>query len=127
MAISEGWQPSAAVGDVNEAHEGASAPASLEQRVLHAFLAQHYLGAALPPLLSVRPSSLSSSNCSSKEVGRLKITDSPRGVHRVWLEMAEKNAEIQLARVLSEQGSQRARTEALAEVWAWMSRTWMRS
>lgn len=118
MAISEGWQPSAAVGDVNEAHEGASAPASLEQRVLHAFLAQHYLGAALPPLLIVSQAVEPELQqlLVQEGVGRLKITDSPRGVHRVWLEMAEKNAEIQLARVLSEQGSQRARTEALAEV-----------
>ena len=39
----------------------------------------------------------------------------PREQRRLWLEMAQKNADIQLARLLAEEGSQQARTRALVE------------
>jgi excinuclease ABC subunit C len=46
---------------------------------------------------------------------KVNTVHNPREQRRSWLEMAEKNAAIQLARLLAEEGSQQARTRALVE------------
>jgi excinuclease ABC subunit C len=46
---------------------------------------------------------------------KLHVIHQPREQRKIWLEMAQQNAHIQLQRLLSEEGSQLARTRALAE------------
>jgi excinuclease ABC subunit C len=46
---------------------------------------------------------------------KISAVHNPREQRRLWLEMAQKNADIQLARLLAEEGSQQARTRALVE------------
>ncbi|QIL79257.1 excinuclease ABC subunit UvrC [Diaphorobacter sp. HDW4A] len=87
------------------------------QQVLEAFIAQHYLHVPVPPTLLVsEPVDEALLDALSEQSGvRVHAVSQPREQRRVWLEMAQKNADIQLARLLSEEGSQQARTRALAE------------
>lgn len=96
----------------------ASTPTSPEQAILEAFIAQHYTGYPPPPLLvTSHPVSPALLAALGRQVGkRLRNVSQPRGQRRAWLEMARKNAGLQLARLLSEEGSQKARTQALAQV-----------
>ncbi|MBX3609894.1 MAG: excinuclease ABC subunit UvrC [Hydrogenophaga sp.] len=86
-------------------------------RVLEAFIAQHYLGAPLPSVLITshavgRPLLEALTEQTGQKV---HAVHNPREHRRLWLEMAQKNAGIALARLLAEEGSQQARTRALAE------------
>ncbi len=89
----------------------------VEVQVLEAFLAQHYIGVPVPPLLILSaPVNKALIEALSAQSGvKISTVTQPREHRRVWLEMAEKNAELQLARLLAEEGSQQARTRALAE------------
>ncbi|MEK8050341.1 excinuclease ABC subunit UvrC [Ideonella sp. DXS22W] len=100
-----------------EALEEAEAALPVECQVLEAFIAQHYLGVAPPPSLVVsHPVRRELLQALAEQTG-VKITaqPNPREQRRVWLEMADKGAQIALARLLAEEGSQRERTRALAE------------
>jgi excinuclease ABC subunit C len=100
--------------DNDDAHELAD---SAEVQVLEAFLVQHYVGQPLPPLLvlshPVDPALVEALAASAGT--RLRVQHQPREQRRIWLDMATKGADLALARLLAEEGSQRQRTRALAE------------
>jgi excinuclease ABC subunit C len=90
---------------------------STEVQVLEAFLAQHYLGQAVPPLLVLSHAvDEALIEALAQHAGtRVRAVHQPREQRRIWLDMAIKGAGIALARLLADEGSQRARTRALAE------------
>jgi excinuclease ABC subunit C len=89
----------------------------VEVQVLDAFIAQHYIGVPVPStLITSHPVGKELVAALSEQTGvRVNAVHAPREQRRVWLEMAEKNADIQLARLLAEEGSQQARTRALVD------------
>ncbi len=97
--------------------DAVTAPRSMEQRVLEAFLAQHYIGIPMPGVLVLsEPVDKALVDALSEQHGiRVNAVHQPREQRRAWLDMAETNAALQLARLLSEEGSQQARTRALAQ------------
>ncbi len=86
--------------------------------VLEAFISQHYVIQPCPPTLVVNADvdaeelSVMLSDASGR---RVQIVRHPHDQRRRWLEMAESNAKLALARRLAEEGSQMARTRALIE------------
>ncbi|HYD75731.1 excinuclease ABC subunit UvrC [Ramlibacter sp.] len=104
------------VQDFDDAQEAAPAQ-PIEVQVLEAFIAQHYIDVPVPPaLITSVPVSRELVEALSEQSG-VKITavHHPREQRRLWLEMAEKNAALQLARLLAQEGSQQARTRALVD------------
>ncbi|ABF09287.1 excinuclease ABC subunit UvrC [Cupriavidus metallidurans] len=106
------------------AHEGAAADTDqlpidrIAARVLSAFMVQHYLDQAPPPIVVVshRPADSALVEALSMQAGRkITLVRQPQGQRKTWLEMAAQGAGLALARRLAEQGSQEARTRALAE------------
>jgi excinuclease ABC subunit C len=89
--------------------------------LLEAFISQHYVDQPSPPLLIVNaeldaPELAQMLSAAERSVQILRQQDQAlRGQRRRWLEMAEANAKLALARRLAEEGSQQARTRALIE------------
>ncbi|MCS6921199.1 MAG: excinuclease ABC subunit UvrC, partial [Elioraea sp.] len=89
--------------------------------VLEAFVSQHYVDQPCPPLLIVNaafderePLPMIAAGGEPPQI--LRPGDAAlKGARRRWLEMAEANARLALARRLAEEGSQQARTRALIE------------
>ncbi len=100
-----------------EADAGAAARSSAEVRVLEAFIAQHYLEVAVPPLLVLSHAVDRGLIALLSQTGGVRVTAQvqPRGQRRHWLDMSIRGAELALARLLAEEGSQQARTRALVE------------
>jgi excinuclease ABC subunit C len=92
---------------------------SLEVDVLQAFIAQHYAGSFVPPVL----------------IGHLELQDDgllealaqqsghpvqwlrqPQGQRKKWLDMARQNAQIALLRLLAQRGTAEQRTSELAHL-----------
>ena len=96
----------------------AIAEASIEVAVLAAFLAQHYGDKFIPGtlILNTEFDQPALMVALAEQCGhRINLIFQPQEPRRAWLEMAQKGAELSLARLLSEQGSQQSRTRALAE------------
>jgi excinuclease ABC subunit C len=91
--------------------------AAPEVQVLEAFIAQHYLDGFVPPQLLTSHAVDAALLAALAEHSGVKVTAThqPREQRRAWLEMAVNGAQIALARLLAEEGSQRERTRALAE------------
>jgi excinuclease ABC subunit C len=96
----------------------AIAEASIEVEVLAAFMAQHYSEKFIPAtlILNIDFDQPALMVALTEQCGhRINLIFQPQEQRRQWLEMAQKGAELSLARLLSEQGSQQSRTRALAE------------
>lgn len=92
---------------------------AVDVEVLKAFLAQHYIDKSIPStlILGIELDEPALMMALMEQCGhRITLVFQPQGQRRQWLEMAQKGAEIALARLLSEQGSQQARTRALIDV-----------
>jgi excinuclease ABC subunit C len=91
----------------------------IEVEVLAAFLVQHYADKFIPGtlILNIEFDQPELIVALIEQCGhRINLIFQPQGQRRQWLDLAQKGAEISLARLLSEQGSQQSRTRALAEV-----------
>ena len=97
--------------------EGPEAVHTPETAVLEAFIAQHYLGQSVPPLLvtshRVDPRLLDLLGEAAGQ--KVRALHQPREQRRIWLDMAIRGAELSLARLLAEEGSAQQRTRALVE------------
>jgi excinuclease ABC subunit C len=90
---------------------------SPERQVLEAFMAQHYLASPVPGLIVVNEAvDAGLAEALGTQAGsRVTVQAQPRGQRRIWQEMCIKGAELALARLLAEEGSQQARTRALVD------------
>ena len=97
--------------------DDAASTSTPEVLVLEAFIAQHYLDGGVPPLLVLSHAvDRALIEALSLQSG-VKVTaqHQPREPRRAWLDMCIKGAQLKLAQLLAEEGSQQARTRALVD------------
>ncbi len=85
---------------------------------LNAFLAHHYIGVNTPPLIVVGEpieTEVIENVLTERATRKVKINTKPIGNKRVWLEMAEKNAQLALEQRAASSANQQARLLALRE------------
>ena len=90
-----------------------------EQAVLDAFLEQHYTEHLLPPIVicALEPAGKDTLALLTERAGHaVQWIRQPQRARRRWLDQAQTNAGIALARALAEEGSEQARAQALARV-----------
>jgi excinuclease ABC subunit C len=86
------------------------------QEALQAFLQQHYISREMPPLVIVNlavESELLEQMLSEQAGHKVQISCKPTGERRIWLRMAQKNAELAIAQRLSEHARQEVRMASL--------------
>ena len=89
-----------------------------EQIALEAFLTQHYVNREVPPAIIVNRSveAQALEELLSQQAGtKVQINANPAGERRVWLRMAEKNAELAIAQRLAAHATQETRLTALQQ------------
>ncbi|MCX8565534.1 MAG: Excinuclease ABC subunit C [Glomeribacter sp. 1016415] len=109
----------AACVDANESDGAESTALTFAKEILEAFIGQYYLNHVMPPLMIVGAVRVERQliDLFAQQAGyRVRVMHLPRGQKRAWLAMAEHNARLALAQLLAEQGSQQARTRALAQI-----------
>jgi len=85
---------------------------------LDAFLAQHYIGRSVPPLIIVSEKldgTMLVALLTEQAKRKVQISASPIGERRVWLRMALENARLAIAQRFSQQSTQEARLQALIQ------------
>jgi excinuclease ABC subunit C len=86
--------------------------------ILEAFVEQHYVSKAMPPLIIVGHAIETSAleEVFTAQAGRrVRINTNPIGDKRVWLKMAQTNAELALQQRVALRSNQEARLNALRE------------
>jgi excinuclease ABC subunit C len=95
-----------------------NAQAEDEQQALEAFLEQHYVGREVPPTIIVNRSvdAAALEVLLTEQAGlKVQVNDNPARERRVWLRMAEKNAELAIAQRIAAHATQEARLTALQQ------------
>lgn len=89
-----------------------------ELATLEAFLAQHYLGALLPPVIIINGeiSTTLSLHLQEQAERKVLIVTNPISERRVWLEMAEKNAELAIMQRVNSKATQHHRLTMLNDI-----------
>ncbi|MEO8163863.1 MAG: excinuclease ABC subunit UvrC, partial [Betaproteobacteria bacterium] len=89
-----------------------------EESALAAFLEQHYVGREVPPaiILNRMVDTSALEELLAQQAGiKVQFNTNPAGERRVWLRMAEKNAELAIAQRIAAHATQEARLTALQQ------------